>query len=274
MRFLGQLLVLGPAAASPSARPGPGSWPGRPGFHIRRVPVAVRHGWSMGASSPAKRPAERVPGRFAAGLAITALTRTCATASWSSARSSPRRPCAGLRASRRVLFPWWRGPVLATLAWRPRHLIIRPLVVGSVLRLDRAGLSRYAPSSSAGSGPGSCSLLFACCGEDGRARRRAAVRPGRGRGAGVGGRPRITPPVVQLYARRASGRPWPGTRAPPPTVRPEPGRIPRRSGVANAAGPDHRSCWSASRRSTPRRCTHPAGGVLPTRSRVGGRPPS
>jgi NhaP-type Na+/H+ or K+/H+ antiporter len=166
--FLGQLLVLGPAAGF--AVGAAGSWVmGRVDqrFHIRREYQSL---YGIGLVLGAFVAGEAVGGdgflaAFAAGLAVTVVNQTLCDCFLEFGQVIAETTMLLAFVLFGALLSTLVGevPLLATLALAALAIfVIRPLVVWSVLRLGRAGLSRYARQFIGWFGPrGLNSLLFA-----------------------------------------------------------------------------------------------------------------
>jgi NhaP-type Na+/H+ or K+/H+ antiporter len=166
--FLGQLLVLGPVAGF--AVGAAGSWVmGRVDqrFHIRPEYQSL---YGIGLVLGAFVTGEAAGGdgflaAFAAGLAVTAFNQTLCDCflEFGQVIAETTMLLAFVLFGAVLSTLVGEVPLLATLALAVLAiLIIRPLVVRSVLRLGRAGLSRYARQFIGWFGPrGLASLLFA-----------------------------------------------------------------------------------------------------------------
>ena len=166
--FLGQLLVLGPAAGF--AVGAAGAWVmGRVDqrFHIRPEYQSL---YGIGLVLGAFVTGEAAGGdgflaAFAAGLAVTAFNQTLCDCflEFGEVIAETTMLLAFVLFGAVLSTLVGEVPLLATLALAALAIfIIRPLVVRSVLRLGRAGLSRYARQFIGWFGPrGLASLLFA-----------------------------------------------------------------------------------------------------------------
>lgn len=168
--FLGQLLVLGPAAGF--AIGAAGSWVmGRVDqrFHIRPEYQSLYGiGLVLGAfviGEAAGGDGDGFLAAFAAGLAVTAFNQTLCDCflEFGQVIAEMTMLLAFVLFGAVLSSLVGEAPLLATVALAGLAIfIIRPLVVRSVLRLGRAGLSRYARQFIGWFGPrGLASLLFA-----------------------------------------------------------------------------------------------------------------